>query len=79
MVKDRGTGQPKLTCRNWECGVLVPAPPKTAPHVSLLENTAAEDCHMLDLFKPALPVPIRVPGSPYGQQGGVLPWFFQGG
>ncbi|KAK3322337.1 tyrosyl-DNA phosphodiesterase-domain-containing protein [Apodospora peruviana] len=23
LVKDRGTGKPKLTCRNWECGVVI--------------------------------------------------------
>ncbi|KAJ5092360.1 hypothetical protein NUU61_007230 [Penicillium alfredii] len=24
LVKDRATGQPKMNCRNWECGVIVP-------------------------------------------------------
>ncbi|KAI5457904.1 tyrosyl-DNA phosphodiesterase-domain-containing protein [Mariannaea sp. PMI_226] len=23
LVKDRATGRPKLTCRNWECGVVI--------------------------------------------------------
>lgn len=24
LTKDSETGKPKLTCRNWECGVVVP-------------------------------------------------------
>lgn len=79
IVKDRATGKTKMTCRNWECGVLVPVDEETNcdPDISL---SMAEGSHMLDIFRKTLPVPIIVPGAKYttGSSGreGKKPWFF---
>jgi hypothetical protein len=34
LVQDRSTKEPKLNCRNWECGVLVPITDKMRTDVS---------------------------------------------
>ena len=40
LVKDRATGKPKLTCRNWECGVLVPTEAQTVETNELATTSA---------------------------------------
>lgn len=34
LVKDAKTKQPKLNCRNWECGVVFPVPASLAESAS---------------------------------------------
>ena len=63
LVKDRVTKEPKLNCRNWECGVLVPA----------RRSIPAIDGRDLKCFETSVPVPMQVPGEPYGDK---KPWFF---
>ncbi len=77
MVKDRGTGKVKLTCRNWECGVIMPAP--IAGSSSQEERPAiGEQARMLDVFSGTVPIPVQVPAPKHGSDGGVdRPWFFQ--
>lgn len=57
------TKKPKLNCRNWECGVLVPAR-LYVPAIQLADLTK---------FGTVVPVPIQVPGEAYGDR---KPWFF---
>ncbi|KAI9772892.1 MAG: hypothetical protein M1840_008774 [Geoglossum simile] len=57
LVKDRTSKDPKLNCRNWECGVIIPIPgPST---VGQMVN--AED---IGVFEGHVPVPMQVPGDP---------------
>ncbi|KAI9832074.1 MAG: hypothetical protein M1826_002402 [Phylliscum demangeonii] len=58
---DRTTKAPKMNCRNWECGVVIP-----------VSSTAAGADVGMDVFSGLVPVPMRVPGRGYGSQ---LPWF----
>ena len=67
VVKDRATGKPKINCRNWECGVVLPATGTSAPR-------SADD---LNMFAGYVPVPMRFPAPSYGP--GEEPWFFLGG
>lgn len=53
LTKDRASGKPKMTCRNWECGVVVPI---TTP------GKGTED---LSGFQGTVPVPMQTPGDPY--------------
>ncbi|KAJ5600303.1 tyrosyl-DNA phosphodiesterase-domain-containing protein [Penicillium hetheringtonii] len=72
LVKDRATGEPKLNCRNWECGVLVPVTGES-------DTTAASSSSGeldVDLFKDTIPVPMKVPSERLGP--GREPWFFMG-
>ncbi|KAI0480804.1 phospholipase D/nuclease [Xylariaceae sp. FL0804] len=69
LVKDKATGQPKLNCRNWECGVLIPAPAKG--HVE--DGTQVLD---LSVFEGTVPVPMEVPAEAYGAEGSKKPWLF---
>ncbi|KAI1102584.1 phospholipase D/nuclease [Jackrogersella minutella] len=68
LVKERGTGNPKLTCRNWECGVIVPIP----------QNSSEDGSQLSDLsdFSSTIPVPMEVPGEAYGATKSKRPWFF---
>lgn len=63
ITKDKAKNT-KLTCRNWECGVVLP--------VRKAKPTAAQG---LDMFRERLPVPMKFPASRYGEA--EEPWFFQ--
>jgi hypothetical protein len=78
LVQDRTTKQPKLNCRNWECGVLVPILDKDDSSDKVSDNSSGrgttESADMLDVFRDTVPVPMTVPGQRYGA--GLKPWFF---
>ncbi|KAI3336546.1 phospholipase D/nuclease [Xylariaceae sp. AK1471] len=63
LVKDRASGQPKLNCRNWECGVLI--------HV---EGDSVKTG--LGAFNKRIPVPMVIPGEAYGKTNSKRPWLF---
>lgn len=67
VVKDRGTGKPKINCRNWECGVVLPIGAEAM-------NSGVNSADGLSIFKDDVPVPIRQPGPLYGSDD--EPWFF---
>ncbi|KAL4872052.1 hypothetical protein BDV12DRAFT_162942 [Aspergillus spectabilis] len=91
LVSDRLTKQPKLNCRNWECGVVVPIL-KDSEHetqdngddIDGIEKGKGksegkeEDETLLDIFKGKVPVPMQVPGRRYEEFGGASrkPWYF---
>ena len=61
LVLDRSSKQPRLNCRNWECGIVMPVP-----------TDGSEEG--LDIFKSVLPTPMVVPAESYND--GRLPWYF---
>ncbi|RWA11986.1 hypothetical protein EKO27_g3087 [Xylaria grammica] len=63
LVKDRASGQPKLNCRNWECGVLIP-----------MESQAVKSGWAA--FENKIPIPMVVPGEAYGKANSKKPWLF---
>ncbi|KKY25471.1 putative tyrosyl-dna phosphodiesterase domain protein [Phaeomoniella chlamydospora] len=66
-VYDRKKKCPKLNCRNWECGVLV-------PFSNQFGGTDSErPAHDLRLFEHIVPVPIQVPARSLAS---LKPWFF---
>ncbi|KAJ0425349.1 phospholipase D/nuclease [Aspergillus carlsbadensis] len=90
LIQDRSTKQPKLNCRNWECGVVVPVI-KQKPATTNTErstnnseeessskqgngSTVEENTSLLDIFAGAVPVPMRVPGPRF--HGPRKPWYF---
>ncbi|RMJ22803.1 hypothetical protein PHISP_06325 [Aspergillus sp. HF37] len=94
LVQDRTKKQPKLNCRNWECGVLVPvisqeededeekavagaecAAEKDRGNRNNTETNDGESAGMLDVFSGAVPVPVRLPGRRFGEEG-LRPWYF---
>ncbi|TLD27933.1 phospholipase D/nuclease [Venturia nashicola] len=65
IVMDRATKSPKLTCNNWECGVLISV---SNPPSNVLEES-------LDtVFKDVLDIPFVTPANEYQ---GKKPWYFQ--
>lgn len=72
MTKDKATGKPKITCRNWECGVVLLASDATS--TGQAAAAAADDG--MRIFSGVVPVPMAVPGRVYEE--GELPWFFAG-
>ncbi|RDA87282.1 hypothetical protein CP532_1318 [Ophiocordyceps camponoti-leonardi (nom. inval.)] len=67
LVKDRQSGKAKMSCRNWECGVVVPVSVNDGGSGS---GVAAD----LSVFRGTVPVPMQVPGRAYGAA--EKPWFF---
>ncbi|KAI0382763.1 phospholipase D/nuclease [Hypomontagnella monticulosa] len=70
LTKERGTGNPKLTCRNWECGVIIPITPQAVG-----ENGSQPSPSLSD-FNDTIPVPMKVPGDAYGATKTKRPWLF---
>ncbi|KAI0840478.1 phospholipase D/nuclease [Hypoxylon sp. FL0890] len=69
LVKERGTGNPKLTCRNWECGVIIP--------ISSKDSSGDEPQHSGQSdFHNTILVPIEIPSEAYGAIKSKRPWFF---
>lgn len=65
IVMDKARKVPKLTCNNWECGVLISIP---NPPANVLEES-------LDtVFKGVVDVPFVTPAKEYGSK---KPWYFQ--
>ncbi|KUJ11780.1 phospholipase D/nuclease [Mollisia scopiformis] len=72
LVKDKKTKEPKLNCRNWECGVLLPVRGSTsARNPSDHENTRIP--LGMEVFDGVVPVPMKTPGDAYGER---KPWYF---
>ncbi|KAI9934072.1 hypothetical protein MW887_005145 [Aspergillus wentii] len=75
LVQDRTTKEPKLNCRNWECGVLIPVVDKTqnsqAPET---KQSTPESPDMLNLFQGTIPIPMQLPGKEFG--GNRRPWYY---
>jgi hypothetical protein len=71
-VQDKTTKEPRLNCRNWECGVLLPI---EVVHGDSNQNaTASRGRQMLDLlatFGGPVPVPMKVPSQ---RMGSKKPW-----
>ncbi|KAI9826233.1 MAG: hypothetical protein M1819_007400 [Sarea resinae] len=66
LVKDRATKSPKLNCRNWECGVIIPIP-------EVSERLGQDETPSMDIFNGHVPMPLNFPGKPYGAR---KPWFY---
>ena len=76
LVRDKNTREPRLTCRNWECGVILPVVELTIKAGSEQHSTREDNYEAslgMDIFVGQVPVPMQVPGSQYGPR---RPWFF---
>lgn len=74
-----------MTCRNWECGVLIPCEAGVGKdeeargdeekdkEAKAADDDGLEDSRMLDVFRGQLPVPLTLPGVRYSVN---RPWFF---
>lgn len=60
---ERGKDTPKIFCRNWECGVVLPLKSKRG-----IEERGAVP---MTAFEGRIPVPMRTPA-----QRNARPWFF---
>ena len=91
LVKDRKTGKERLDCRNWECGVVIPAnqrkpavsaqihtsePTDTTPGTDEVVNVDDAQTKWTAAFAD-IALPLRFPGRRYAETGpGSHPWFF---
>ncbi|KAJ5936920.1 hypothetical protein N7466_003370 [Penicillium verhagenii] len=77
LVKDRETKQPKLNCRNWECGVLVPViSPATASTQDANITDSQPKYLPAEIFAGTVPIPMVLPARPLSENN--KPWFFMG-
>ncbi|OGM50341.1 putative tyrosyl-DNA phosphodiesterase [Aspergillus bombycis] len=73
LVQERATKEPKLNCRNWECGVLIPVLNREDAVSEQNKSPNDESGTMLDIFERVVPVPMRLPAPQYGPN--RRPWF----
>lgn len=69
LTVDKKTGNRKVTCRNWECGVLVSTNLSTSAQQTRSTLGAA--------FEKIVPVPMAESANAYGATGTTNPWFYQ--
>lgn len=72
LVMDRGKGKPKMKCKNWECGVVVPVF-ATGRTLSEKASERTEPLGM-EVFKGVVPVPMQVPAESIKTEGRT-PWY----
>lgn len=74
LVMDVGKKRPKLKCKNWECGVIIPV--FTGKSGKTLSGKALERTEALgmEVFRKVVPVPMRVPAESIVEMQRV-PWF----
>ncbi|KAF7540514.1 hypothetical protein G7Z17_g12193 [Cylindrodendrum hubeiense] len=72
LVKDRATGKPKMSCRNWECGVVIRVP--GASEAQAQAGGSRDDVSNMGIFEGTIPVPMRFPGRRYRET--EEPWFY---
>ncbi|KAL8303793.1 hypothetical protein RB597_004822 [Gaeumannomyces tritici] len=78
LVKDRTSSSPKMTCRNWESGVIVPAGSgHELKHQGHGRAEGAGICGSVGaVFEGCVPLPVTLPGTEYASGDGTrLPWF----
>lgn len=75
LVQDRVTKKPKLNCRNWECGVIVPVTSSTSSAVTADQGDVDREADFASIFDTTIPVPMKVPGEKYREDGGLKPWY----
>ncbi|EEP78247.1 predicted protein [Uncinocarpus reesii 1704] len=68
LVLDRSTTQPKLNCKNWECGVIVPIADRGPSATEDRGNDVDR------VFAGSVPVPMEFPAPEYGPD--TKPWYF---
>lgn len=76
LTKDKKTGNPKLTCRNWECGVLVSTAGVDDDDSDSRGSASEKPLNDLSVFLGRIPVPIKWPSEAYGRTGTKRPWLF---
>ncbi|KID64833.1 tyrosyl-DNA phosphodiesterase domain-containing protein, partial [Metarhizium hybridum] len=60
VVTDRASGQEKMMCRNWECGVVLPVR-------AFEQGSGPVD---MNVFQGTIPIPMQVPGRSASQRQG---------
>lgn len=84
LSKEKSTKTPKMNCRNWECGVIVPVPAMRGRQSENEGRSSDEEdwgkrkeivvpSPTFEVFEGVVPVPMVVPGEPFGDR---RPWFY---
>ena len=63
-----------MSCRNWECGVVLPAPERRT-----VSGAAAAAAGVDELFGGHVPIPMTMPAEAFTSKAPeAQPWFFSG-
>ncbi|KAK5047876.1 hypothetical protein LTR84_006064 [Exophiala bonariae] len=81
LVQDKTTKSPKLNCRNWECGVIVPVEKEESPGQDMKSSVMESDNddgggevdHGILALGRVVPVPMKYPCESFE---GKKPWLF---
>lgn len=82
LVKDKASSRPKMTCRNWECGVVISsAKPQARSHAGAADAGAGAVTSTSGLdgvFGGHMPIPMQIPAAAYDSTAPEeQPWFFR--
>ncbi|GME26339.1 phospholipase d nuclease [Neofusicoccum parvum] len=66
LSKDRATQALKVTCRNYECGVIVPVPAER------MNGGVEDEAPGYEVFDGTVEIPLEMPGDEYGDKS---PWY----
>ncbi|KAK5223572.1 hypothetical protein LTR72_004958 [Exophiala xenobiotica] len=76
LVQDKSTRRPKLNCRNWECGVVIPVATTTTDG-EVVDNKGKHGSGVtrtdLAVFEKIVPIPMKFPGESLVEKG-RKPW-----
>jgi hypothetical protein len=73
LVLDRATKSPKINCKNWECGVILPVPATNLGQTLSGKPVEQKGPPDMAVFRGVVPVPMQTPGEPMADK---QPWFF---
>ncbi|KAJ9609102.1 hypothetical protein H2200_006873 [Cladophialophora chaetospira] len=74
LVQDKVTKEPRLNCRNWECGVIIPILVKSSDSRGSAVTSHRDEG--LAAFEGRVPVPMRFPSEDMDQK---KPWMIYNG
>jgi hypothetical protein len=76
LVQDKVTKKPRLNCRNWECGVVIPLlVSEEPPSIYKMDPDLPSG---LEIFGRKIPVPMQGPARPIQASTASNPWFNDG-
>lgn len=73
LIQDKTSKKPKLNCRNWECGIIVPVLGSSASN----DHDGPSERPGMDMFHGIVPIPMQMPAEDY-RDSAKVPWFFGG-
>lgn len=77
LTLDRANSGPKLLCKNYECGILIPVEDAAETKAKATTSSSHDDDSIDEKFHGVVPVPMKLPATPF-EGSPETPWFYLG-